>query len=126
MAGIPAAKPALSEGGPAGVITTMGVFRFDDKTKEMYLEKCHPGITPEKVRENVSWDLKISPTVSSTQPPTREQVEIMHILDPYGLYLGIGRQGMGDPEKGFDFSIWKCWTKVTTSCPNSFDAKAFR
>ncbi|NSW83801.1 MAG: hypothetical protein HPY90_11125 [Syntrophothermus sp.] len=31
------------------------------------------------------------------------QVETMRILDLYGLYLGIGRQGMGDPEKGFDF-----------------------
>jgi len=96
-------RAGLVGGGPAEVITTMGVFRFDEETKEMYLEKCHPGITPEQVRQNVSWDLKISPGVGTTEPPTRKQVEIMRILDPYGLYLGTGRQGMGDPEKGFDF-----------------------
>ena len=72
-------------------------------TKEMYLEKCHPGIKPEDVKDNVEWDLKVSPNVGTTEPPTKEQVEIMRILDPYGLYLGTGRQEMADPDKGFEF-----------------------
>ncbi len=93
----------LRGGGSSAAITTMGVFRFDPVTKEMYLDKCHPGVTPEKVKDNVSWDLKIAPEVGVTELPTQEQVEIMRTLDPYGLYLGGGRQGMADPEKGFDF-----------------------
>lgn len=93
----------LRGGGPSAAITTMGVFRFDPVTKEMYLESCHPGVAPEKVKDNVSWDLKVSPEVGVTELPTQEQVEIMRTLDPYGLYLGGGRQGMADPENGFDF-----------------------
>ncbi len=45
----------------------------------------------------------VSPDVGITQAPSQEQVEIMRILDPYGLYLGNGRSAMADPEKGFDF-----------------------
>lgn len=96
-------RAGLRGGGPSGVITTMGVFRFDENTKEMYLERCHPGIEPLKVKDNISWDLKIDPQVGVTELPTQEQVDIMRTLDPYGLYLGGGRQGMADPEKGFDF-----------------------
>jgi glutaconate CoA-transferase subunit B len=96
-------KAGLPGGGPHGVITTMGIFRFDEESGEMYLDKCHPGITPEKVKENVGWDLKMAPSIGTTEPPTQEQVEIMRVLDPYGLYLGSGREGMGDVEKGFDF-----------------------
>lgn len=96
-------KAGLRGGGPSGVITDMGVFRFDPETKEMYLEKCHPGITPEQVQANISWNLKVASKVVETEPPTKEQVEIMRILDPFGLYLGNGRAAMADPEKGFDF-----------------------
>lgn len=96
-------RAGLRGGGPSAVITTMGVFRFDAFTKEMYLEKCHPGLDPEQVKGNVSWSLKIASDVGTTELPTQEQVEIMRTLDPYGLYLGGGRQGMADPESGFDF-----------------------
>jgi len=96
-------KAGLLGGGPAAVITDMGVFRFEPDSKEMYLASCHPGLEPEQVKANVSWDLKIHPDCTVTERPTREQVEIMRILDPYGLYLGNGRAQMADPEKGFDF-----------------------
>jgi glutaconate CoA-transferase subunit B len=96
-------KAGLPGGGPAAVITDMGVFRFDQESKEMYLDSYHPGLKPEEVKNNVSWELIISPNVSETEAPSQEQVEIMRILDPYGLYLGNGRAAMADPEKGFDF-----------------------
>lgn len=96
-------KAGLTGGGPAAVITDMGVFRFDAVTGEMYLDKCHPGITPEQVKENLSWALKMPAEVGETEPPTREQAEIMHTLDPFGLYLGNGRQKMADPQEGFEF-----------------------
>lgn len=98
-------KAGLTGGGPSAVITTMGIFRFDEETKEMVLYSVHPGVTPERVRENLSWDLKLAPELSTTEPPTKEQVEIMRVLDPYGLYLGTGRQALSDPVKGFDFYL---------------------
>lgn len=93
----------LLGGGPSAVITDMGVFRFDRQTREMYLAACHPGLEPETIKYNVSFDLKIASDIGVTEAPTQEQVEIMRALDPFGLYLGTGRSAMADPEKGFDF-----------------------
>jgi glutaconate CoA-transferase subunit B len=74
--------------GPAAVITTLGVLRFDKDTKEMYLDTVHPNVTVEKVKENTSWDLKVSPNVKETEPPTVEQIRIIREeLDPFGMYL---------------------------------------
>jgi glutaconate CoA-transferase subunit B len=73
--------------GPAAVITTTGVFRFTADTKEMYLHSIHPGVTMESVRERVAWDLKVSPTLHETEPPTELQVQIVRELDPDGFFL---------------------------------------
>jgi glutaconate CoA-transferase subunit B len=83
-AGLPAGT------GPAAVITTTGVFRFTADTKEMYLHSIHPGVNIDSVRERVEWDLKVSPTLHETEPPTEEQVEIVRSLDPDGFFLRRG------------------------------------
>jgi len=72
------------------VITTMGVFRFDEETKEMYLEKIHPGVKLEDIKASVQWDLAVSPNLEVTEPPTEEQVLVMRTLDPVMVYLGNG------------------------------------
>lgn len=75
-------------GGPSAVITTMGVLRFDEQTKEMYLDSYHPGLSLDQVKQNTGWDLKISPKIKETQPPTVEEVEILRKdLDPQGIFL---------------------------------------
>ncbi len=75
-------------GGPSAVVTTMGVLRFDEKTKEMYLDTYHPGLSIDQVKQNTGWDLKISPNVKETEPPTVKEVEILRKeLDPQGIYL---------------------------------------
>lgn len=84
-------KAGLVGGGPQAVITTMGIYRFDEETCEMYLEKIHPGVDLEKLKASVKWDLQVSPNLSETEPPTEEQVMIMRTLDPVAVYLGNGR-----------------------------------
>jgi len=79
------------EGGPSAVITTMGVLRFDEKTKEMYLSSYHPGVSIDQAKQNTGWDLKISPTVKETEPPTVDEVKILREeLDPQGIFLKKG------------------------------------
>lgn len=74
--------------GPIGVITTLGVLRFDRNTKEMYLDTVHPKVTVEEVKDNTTWDLKVAPSVGTTEPPTVEQIRIIREeLDPFGIYL---------------------------------------
>ncbi len=65
-------------GGPSAVISTAGVFRFDDETGRMYLDTCHPGKTPEEIREMCQFDLDISRVSGETLPPTHEEIRIIH------------------------------------------------
>lgn len=98
-------KYGLTGKGPAAVITAEGVFGFDEKTKEMYLESYHPGLNVKEIKDMIPWDLKVSPNVKETEPPTKEEVKIMRILDPFGVYLGNGRETLGKGEKG-DFETF--------------------
>lgn len=85
-------KAGLVGGGPVAVVTTMGVYRFDVETREMYLDKIHPGVDLAKIKAAVQWDLAISPNLTETELPTEEQVMVMRTLDPLAVYLGTGRQ----------------------------------
>ena len=40
----------------------------------------------------VPWDLKVSPDVRETEPPTEEEIEILRLLDPSGMYVGSGKK----------------------------------
>jgi len=85
----PAARDELNlTGGPSAVVTTMGVLRFDDASKEMYLDSHHPGVSVEQIKENTGWTLKVSPSVKETEPPTEDQVAMLREkIDPEGYYL---------------------------------------
>ena len=75
-------------GGPDCVVSTMGVYRFDADTKEMYLAEYFPGQSVDKIKEACAWDLKVSPNVVETVVPTEEELKILRALDPTGFYLG--------------------------------------
>ena len=81
-------KLGMIGNGPSCVVSTMGVYRFDEKTKEMYLAEYFPGQTVEKIKANCAWDLKISPNVIETPSPTDEELSIIRAIDPTGFYLG--------------------------------------
>jgi glutaconate CoA-transferase subunit B len=73
--------------GPTAVITDMGIFRFDDKTREMVLTSLHPGCSIEAVQEQVGWNLRVADGLAETEPPTPDQLRIMREeLDPTGRY----------------------------------------
>jgi glutaconate CoA-transferase subunit B len=74
------------------VVTTLGVFRFAEDTREMYLESYHPGVTIQQIRDNVQWELKVSPEVRETEPPTETELRILREeVDPQGMYLRDAR-----------------------------------
>jgi glutaconate CoA-transferase, subunit B len=73
--------------GPSVVVTGLGVYRFDDRSGEMYLSSLHPGISAEEVRENTGWDLKVPDEAERTPPPTAEELRLVREeLDPQGAY----------------------------------------
>ena len=79
-------KKGLKWGGPAGVISTLGIMRFDENTKEIFVEHLFPGVKVALIKENTGFDIKISPDVKECQPPTEEEIQIKRDIDRDGIY----------------------------------------
>jgi glutaconate CoA-transferase subunit B len=82
------ARVGLARGGPAAVITTLGVLRFDSATSEMMLSATHPGVTVEQVCQNTGWPLKVAESVAETPAPTTMELEMIRKFDPAGYWSG--------------------------------------
>ena len=74
--------------GPSVVVTDLGVYHFDDDG-EMRLDSLHPGHTLDDVRAAMEWQVRVSPAIGETPPPSAEELRLMReVLDPEGRYLG--------------------------------------
>ena len=82
------AQMGLPRGGPATVITTLGVLRFDPDTCEMVLSATHPGVTVEQVCQNTGWPLKVAGDPGVTPVPTVKELEMIRRFDPRGYWSG--------------------------------------
>jgi len=83
-------EAGMPEGsGPSILISTKGVFKFDQDTKEMYLFGLHPGVSVDEVREDIPWDLKVAKDLEITPLPTEEEVSIIRHFAPE---ITMGRQ----------------------------------
>lgn len=81
-------KAGLPEGsGPYRVITQLGVYGFDDETKRMKLLSLHPGVTLDDIKANSQFEILIAEEVLTTEPPTKEELKILHEIDPTGIVL---------------------------------------
>jgi len=83
-------KWSMVGNGPEIVITDMCQMDFDPKTKKIRLMSVHPGYTVQNILDNVMFDLIVPDDVPTTPAPTQEQIDIMHKLDPNGIYLAKG------------------------------------
>jgi glutaconate CoA-transferase subunit B len=71
--------------GPIRVITDLGVLEPDPATCALTLVAVHPGVTVEQVRENIGWDLAVSPDLATTSPPTESELGALRgLTDPEG------------------------------------------
>ena len=77
--------------GPSMLLTTKGVFRFDEQTKEMYLARTHPGVSIDDIRKDIPWDLKIAEDVSATDRPTDDEIIFIRRFAPTEV---VGRKLM--------------------------------
>jgi len=82
-----------SNTGPAVVITNLATYTFEDR--EMTLKSVHAGcgVTLEKVKAEISWDIKIAADLTDTEPPTVEELQAYHekvvsVLRSYGPMRG--------------------------------------
>ncbi|HSK28389.1 MAG TPA: CoA-transferase [Candidatus Limnocylindria bacterium] len=76
----------LSGGGPRRVISSLGIFSFDRKSREMILRSYHPGVSVEQIRSETGWPLRVSPEIRETMPPTDAELAAVKKYDPKGIW----------------------------------------
>jgi glutaconate CoA-transferase subunit B len=79
-------RAGLTHGGVYKVITHLGIFGFEEKSRRMRLEALHPGATVEEVVERTGFEMIISKKVTRTPEPTAEELRILKELDPDQRY----------------------------------------
>ena len=67
--------------GPAAVITDLGILQPEQPSKELILTSIHPGVSVDEVRANTGWELKISPSLETTHPPTADELSVLRELE---------------------------------------------
>jgi len=81
--------------GPYAVVTTLGLFHFDEQG-EMILTAYNPDVTIQEVKEGVQWDLKIHRDVQPLDPPNETELRVLREqIDPDGMYLRDARRLQG-------------------------------
>ena len=82
-----AGLPANS--GPWRVVTDLGTFCFDDKTKRMKLISINPRVTVEQVRNSTGFEILVEEKVEVADPPTAEELRLLRTeIDPAGIFIG--------------------------------------
>ncbi len=70
----------LTRGGPAALITSLGVFSFPQG--RAMLCSLHPGVSLEQAAAETGWELESSPQLTTTPAPTDQELEIIRRFDP--------------------------------------------
>lgn len=75
--------------GPQAVVTDLGILKFDEKTKRMYLAGYYETTTPEEVQENTGFELDVS-KAEKLAPPDPEVIRmIREEIDPGQAFIKV-------------------------------------
>ncbi|MCS0493665.1 3-oxoadipate--succinyl-CoA transferase subunit B [Ancylobacter sp. MQZ15Z-1] len=80
------AAAGLPAGGMFRVVTDLGILGFDAETRQMMVVALHPGVTAADIKANTGFELPVPADVTTTEPPTPEELAILRELDPEQLY----------------------------------------
>ena len=81
-------KSGLLFGGVSRMVTTLGVFDFEPTSRRMRLVALHPGVSREDVQANTGFEVLVSESLTTTDPPTPKELEILRMLDPKRQFIG--------------------------------------
>jgi glutaconate CoA-transferase subunit B len=74
--------------GPYRLISTKGIFDFEEKTKRMRLIQIFPGETVESIQAATGFELLVADNVTQFPAPTKEEVRmIREEVDPLGIFV---------------------------------------
>lgn len=71
----------LAGGGPRVVITDLGILEPDPDSCELTLTRLHRGASVAKAREATGWPLALAADLSTTDPPSQQELEILRRLE---------------------------------------------
>jgi glutaconate CoA-transferase subunit B len=74
-------------GGVARAVTTLGLFGFEPESRRMRLEALHPGVSVDDVKANTGFEVLVAEKLTTTKPPTEEELGILRMLDPARQFL---------------------------------------
>jgi len=60
----------------------MGVMRFDEKTKRIYLAEHYPDVSIDEILENTGFEMDVSKAVASDPPTEEELTFLVEKIDP--------------------------------------------
>ena len=81
-------RSGLVFGGVSRLVTTLGIFGFDDRTRRLRLDAVHTGVTVERVRDETGIAFLVAEQVVTTDPPAAEELAILRELDPDRRFTG--------------------------------------
>jgi glutaconate CoA-transferase, subunit B len=80
-------EAGLSSGGPAAVVTDMGIFRFEEGTGRMFLAGCFEGVSTRDILDAMGFPVDVS-RARDVAPPTDLELSILRQrCDPQRLIL---------------------------------------
>ena len=84
---VTAVGQALLFGGVSRVVTTLGLFGFDPESRRMRLEALHQGVSVDDVKAATGFEVLVSDQLTTTKPPSDEELGILRMLDPARQFL---------------------------------------
>jgi acyl CoA:acetate/3-ketoacid CoA transferase beta subunit len=79
-AGLPA------DTGPYRVITQLGVYGFDEETRELTLRSLHPDVTVADVQDASGFEIAVADDLDESPTPSDEQLRLLRAeIDPRGI-----------------------------------------
>lgn len=82
-------KRGLRGEGPVRVITDLGIFGFDDETKQMRILSIHPGVSPQEIIDNTQFEvLGIDGEIPITSAKDDALHTLLQSLDKDHYYIG--------------------------------------
>ena len=81
-------RVGIARGGPAVLITTLGVFRFVDG--EAVLASHHPTSSVDAIRAKTGWALRVADDVRTTEMPAPDVLRLIRGYDPQGFWTRRG------------------------------------
>lgn len=94
-------KLGLPRGGAVAVVTNLGIMRFYDETKEMYLSTYYPGVSIDRIIAETGFPIDTSNAQEAKAPAIRELKILREEVDPQGLICNKDEPyaaGTGDRE----------------------------